>query len=63
MDTAFMCGRRRHGLAAAGPAAHDAIEFVLAHRLPPLEEAYPCEGLLEERAVIMQDWADSSAVG
>lgn len=38
--------------------AHDAIEFALAHRLPPLEEAYLREDLLEERAIMMQDWAD-----
>lgn len=38
--------------------AHDAIEFALAHRLPPLEEAYLREDLLEERAAMMQDWAD-----
>lgn len=36
----------------------DAIEFALAHRLPPLEEAYFREDLLEEREVLMQDWAD-----
>ncbi|WP_313136959.1 tyrosine-type recombinase/integrase [Paracoccus jeotgali] len=38
--------------------AHDAIEFALAHRLPPLEEAYLREDLLEERREMMQDWAD-----
>ena len=36
----------------------DAIEFALAHRLPPLEEAYLREDLLEERRELMQDWAD-----
>lgn len=36
----------------------DAIEFALAHRLPPLVEAYFREDLLEERRVLMQDWAD-----
>lgn len=35
----------------------DAIEFALAHRLPPLEEAYFREDLLEERRSLMQDWA------
>lgn len=36
----------------------DTIEFALAHRLPPLEEAYMREDLLEERRPMMQDWAD-----
>lgn len=36
----------------------DAIELALAHRLPPLEEAYLREDMLEERAVMLQDWAD-----
>lgn len=36
----------------------DAIEFALAHGLPPLEAAYFREDLLEERRPLMQDWAD-----
>ena len=36
----------------------DAIEFALAHGLPPLEAAYFREDLLEERRPMMQDWAD-----
>lgn len=36
----------------------DAIEFALAHGLPPLEAAYFREDLLEERRPMMQDWAE-----
>lgn len=36
----------------------DAIEFALAHGLPPLDAAYFREDLLEERAPMMQAWAD-----
>lgn len=36
----------------------DAIEFALAHGLPPLEAAYMRLDLLEERRPMMQDWAD-----
>lgn len=42
---------------------HDAIEFALAHRLPPLEEAYLREDLLTERRVLMKDWADYVTAG
>lgn len=37
---------------------HDAIEFALAHWLPPLEEGYLREDLLTERRVMMQEWSD-----
>ena len=43
--------------------AHDAIEFALAHRLPPLEEAYLREDLLAERRILMRDWADYVTAG
>ncbi|MPQ95439.1 site-specific integrase [Thioclava sp. JE_KL1] len=36
----------------------DAIEFALAHEPNALEAAYQREDLLEERAQLMQDWAD-----
>ena len=36
----------------------DAIEFALAHSLPPLDAAYFREDLMEERAPMMQAWAD-----
>jgi integrase len=36
----------------------DAIEFALAHVPTKLEAAYMREDLLEERAELMQDWAD-----
>lgn len=36
----------------------DAIEFALAHKLPPLEEAYFREDLLEERRPMMQEWGN-----
>ncbi len=42
---------------------HDAIEFALAHRLPPLEEAYLREDLLTERRILMRDWADYVTAG
>ncbi|MCQ0969571.1 integrase arm-type DNA-binding domain-containing protein [Paracoccus sp. TK19116] len=36
----------------------DAIEFALAHGLPPLDAAYFREDLLEERRILMKDWGD-----
>lgn len=36
----------------------DAIELALAHEPAKLEAAYQRADLLEERAAIMQDWAD-----
>ncbi|MBY6201015.1 tyrosine-type recombinase/integrase [Maritalea mobilis] len=36
----------------------DAIEFSLAHVQTKLEEAYMRDDLIEERAELMQDWAD-----
>lgn len=41
----------------------DAIEFALAHGLPPLDAAYFWEDLLEERAPMMQAWADFLTAG
>lgn len=41
----------------------DAIEFALAHGLPPLDAAYFREDLLEERAPMMQAWADFLTAG
>lgn len=36
----------------------DAIEFALAHEPDALEAAYQRGDLLEERAQLMQEWAD-----
>ena len=41
----------------------DAIEFALAHGLRPLDAAYFREDLLEERAPMMQAWADFMTAG
>ena len=62
----FDAGMTGHGLRASFKGwaraqrryERDAIEFALAHRLPPIEEAYLREDLLEERRELMQDWAD-----
>lgn len=38
--------------------SNDAMEFALAHEQNSLEAAYQREDLIEEREVLMQDWAD-----
>jgi integrase len=59
-------GITAHGLRAgfrswarrAGKYAPDEMEFALAHEQDDLEAAYQREDLIEERAALMQDWAD-----
>ncbi|PZX14567.1 tyrosine-type recombinase/integrase [Celeribacter halophilus] len=62
----FRLGITAHGLRAGfrswarkqGKYSHDAMEFALAHEQNSLEAAYQREDLIEERAIMMQDWAD-----